>query len=262
MRGLVIFNTVTLALMLLANYAANAGAISELTVGEVSDRYDSLFTPAGYAFSIWGVIFFLGICFVLHQWRLLGKGDKKNFIERTGIWFAVSNIANILWLYCWINQLIGLSVLLIFVLLVSLCILTIHLRLELDDEPVQAIFFVWWPISVYLGWLMVAAIANVAAWLVFLDIDKYLMAEVSAITMIIIATLLYLILIKKRNMREAAVAGIWAFLAIAYRRWEDYRNIATTAIIASVILLIAVGIHAFRQRKFNPIAKLARDKWK
>ncbi len=262
-KALVILNTATLVLMLLFNYAFGTGIFNGATVGEVSYKYDTLFAPAGYAFSIWSLVFLFCIGFVAHQWLLLKNNDPGSYIKRTGIWFTISNIANSLWLYCWTSEMIGWSVILILILLVSLCVLTVRLRLELDDVPVRTIFFTWWPIVFYLGWIMVATIACIASWLVCNNWRGGPIAEdVWTIIMIVIATILYLLLVRKRNMREAATVGIWAFIAIAVRQWHTHNNIAVTATIASAILSVVIVYHGYKGRYYLPHVKLKRGEWK
>ncbi|MEO6188725.1 MAG: hypothetical protein ABIO82_01430, partial [Ginsengibacter sp.] len=147
-------------------------------------------------------------------------------------------------------------------LLLSLIILIFRLRLELDDEPVRTIFFVWWPITFYVGWIMVATIACISAWLVSIGWDAWVISESSwTIIMIIVASLFYILLVLKRNMREALLVGVWAFVAIAIRQWNAHTNIAYTAITASLVLLIAVSIHGFKNRNFGPGSKLKRGEW-
>lgn len=255
-------NTISLVFMLFANFLAGSGTWVNKTVGEVSDKYDTLFTPAGYAFSIWSVIFLFSVSFCIYQWHLLKNGDPKHYISRTGAWFFISNMANIFWLICWLNEWLALSVIVILLLLICLCILTVRLRLELDDEPVRTIFFVWWPITVYLGWIMVATIACAASWLVSAGYKGGLIAEQGwAIILIAIATCLYLFLLKTRNLRETSLVGIWAFIAIAVKQWQLHRNISVTALIASLVLLIAATIHAYKNRADNMLAKISRDEW-
>ncbi|MEX0772781.1 MAG: hypothetical protein WD038_06410 [Balneolales bacterium] len=58
-RTRVILNTLTLAGVIIVNILAGPGKIGGQDVGEVSRRYDTLFAPAGYAFSIWGIIYLL-----------------------------------------------------------------------------------------------------------------------------------------------------------------------------------------------------------
>ena len=260
--ALVILNTVTLFIMLCANYAGIAGIFSKLSVADVSHKYDTLFAPAGYAFIIWGFLFLLAVGFVFYQWMLLKKNDPQQYIKRTGIWFTVSNITNAAWLFFWTNEMMGWSVILILFLLLSLVILSIRLRLELDDEPVRNIFFVWWPITFYLGWIMVATIACIAAWLVSLHLQNYyLPANTWTIIMIAIACLLYSTLIIKRNMREAALAGIWAFMAIAVRQRSSHNGIFIAAFIASLILITSSIIHVYKNRFYNIGPKLKRGEW-
>src|SRR5437870_362386 len=92
-NGLVILNTVTLLVMLFGNYASNSGIFSQTSVADISHKYDTLFAPAGYTFAIWGLIFLMCIAFVIYQWVLLKKNDPRQYIKRTGGWFALSNIA-------------------------------------------------------------------------------------------------------------------------------------------------------------------------
>ena len=259
---LVIINTFSLIVMLFANYASTAGIFSKASVADISHKYDTLFAPSGYAFIIWAFLFLLAIVFVGYQWVLLKKDDPKKYIKRTGIWFTLSNFANAGWLYLWTNEMIGWSVTMIFLLLLCLIILTIRLRLELDDEPVRNIFFVWWPITFYLGWIMVATIACVASWLVSQRWQVANLPEnIWTIIMLVIACLFYLLLIIKRNMREASMVGIWAFIGIAIRQWENHPDIAIAAIIVSAILFIASAAHVYKNRKYIIGAKIKRGEW-
>lgn len=259
---IVLANTVSLILMLFSNFIAGSGRFINKTVGDISNKYDTLFTPAGYAFIIWSFIFLLSICFCFYQWYLLRNGDPRNNISRTGYWFALSNVCNVLWLFCWLNEWLGLSVIVILLLLICLSVLTVRLRLELDDEPVQIILFVWWPVTVYLGWIMVATIACFAAWLTSLGFNGGVAGEeILTIIMIAIATALFLVLIKKRNLREASIVGIWAFVAIAIKQWQLHYTISVTALIASFVLLIAVTFHGYKNKESNPFSKLHRGEW-
>ncbi|KAA9037577.1 hypothetical protein FW778_15900 [Ginsengibacter hankyongi] len=260
--SLVLLNTITLVIMLFANYASTSGMYSNKNVADVSHKYDTLFAPAGYAFIIWGVIFLLALSFVIYQWVLLKTNDSQRYVQRIGIWFTVSNIANAGWLYCWLNEQLGLSVICIFILLISLIILTIHLRLELDDVPVRNIFFVWWPVTFYLGWIMVATIACVASWLTSIGWAGIGISQSTwTIISIVIACLLYLIIIVTRNMREAAVVGIWAFIAIAVRQWNNHNGIVWTALLSSLILAIAISAHFYKNRNYSIGLKLKRGEW-
>ncbi len=260
--GFVILNTLTLITMLLANYAGGTGYFFKKTVAQVSYKFDTLFAPAGYAFIIWGLMFLLYIAFVIYQWILLKNKDSTQYIQRTGLWFSISNLANTAWVYCWTSEMMGMSVILILLLLLCLICLTISLRLELYDVPVRSIFFVWWPITFYLGWIMVATIACIAAWLKSIGWDAFGLSEnVWTMILITIASLLYLLLIKKRNMREAAMVGVWALIAIAVKQWNTHNGVSIAAIIACGALTAASIVHVYRNRRYNIVAKLQRGEW-
>ncbi|MDQ2862417.1 MAG: hypothetical protein M3R50_01995 [Bacteroidota bacterium] len=262
-KSLVVVNSITLVLMLFLNFAGSTGFFSQQTVADVSHKHDTLFAPANYAFIIWGFLFLLAIAFVIFQWVLLKNNDPKNFIQRTGIWFSLSNIVNAAWIFFWVNEMTGWAVVLICMLLICLVILTVRLRLEMDDEPVRTIFFVWWPITFYLGWIMVATVACVSAWLVSIGWNAGgLQQDTWTIIMIAIAGLLYILLIIKRNMREASIVGVWAFIAIAIRQWDTHFNISVAAIVASAILTIASLVHVYKNRYYGVGPKLKRGEWK
>ena len=256
--NLLIVNTLTLAFALVLNGLAGSGVFNGKSVGDISAKYDTLIAPAGYAFAIWGIIYLLLILFVAYQWYSWFRNREDTALKQTGLWFAMGNIANGLWIVAWLNEYMGISVLLIFILLFSLIMLTLRLRLEIWDAPLRIIGFVWWPICIYLGWIVVASVANVAAYLVSLNWQGgFLSPSTWTVIMIAIATGIYLLLTFTRNMREAAVVGIWAFIAIAVRQWSVYDGIVFAALAGAGILLIVVSWHGYKNRATSPFKKLS-----
>jgi hypothetical protein len=246
---LLIVNTASLLFALFMNGLSNTGAFNGKTVGEVSAENETLFAPAGYAFSIWGLIYILLIMFVVWQWVAWFKHNDDRDLKQTGIWFALSSFANGTWIVAWLYGNVGISVVLMLVLLVSLIVLTVRLRLEIWDAPKRTIFFVWWPICVYLGWIIVASVANIAAFLVSINWQgAYMGAEAWTVTMIIAAAIIYLLLIYFRNLREAALVGIWALVAIAVKQWQMQPAIVAAAIAAAVVLFVAIAYNAYKNR--------------
>ncbi len=185
-----LLNTITFAFAIFFNYWANSGKATGKTIGEISDQYDSLFTPAPYAFSIWGLIYLMLFSFIAFQWYEWLRLKKKDNLESCGIWFAISNICNGLWSYVWLQEQPLISVAIMLVLLFSLIKLSINLRLEIWDAPLSTIAFVWWPICFYLGWIMLATVANISSTLVSLGWTGEPLSEpIWAIIMIAIATI-------------------------------------------------------------------------
>lgn len=258
-KALLITNTLTLIFALVMNVLTGSDLFNGTTMADISARYETLFTPAGYAFSIWGIIYLLLILFLGYQWYAYIKYRQDEHLNRTGIWFALSNLANGLWVAAWLTDSIGLSVLLMLVLLLSLIILTFRLRLEIWDAPVRIIAFVWWPICIYMGWIIVATVANVSSFLVSIDWHGGMFSqEAWAIIMIVAAFIIYLLLIYFRNMREAALVGIWGLVAIAVKQWQVHPPVIITAIAAAVVLFVAVSVHGYKNRETSPLKKLKR----
>lgn len=252
-----VLNTIVLLAVIFWNYWSNTGAINGNTVGEVSDQYRNLFTPAGYAFSIWGLIYLGLLVSVVYQLRLAFRGgEPSDTIERMGAWFTIANLANGFWLWFWLNEQIGASVLVMLVILVSLLVIVVRLDMERWDAPLPLIAFVWWPICLYSGWITLATIANVAAWLTSIGWSAIFTELQWTVIMICVAGLLNLAMVHLRNMREFAAVGIWGLVAIAVRHWGDIAIIQWTALGWAVILAVVSVLQAFRNRHANPLKYL------
>lgn len=256
-KTLQIANIIAFIATVCINYLSNTGAINNTTIGEVSASMNTLFTPAGYAFSIWGLIYLLLLGFVVYQSRSLFTSVRDNaFILKTGWWFVLSCVANMVWVTFWLYGYISFSIISMFVLLYSLLKIVVNNSMELWDAPISVITFLWWPFVFYSGWVTVASIANVAAYLSSISWDGWGFSETSwTVLMIIIAGIINLAVTWKRNMREFALVGVWALVAIAIANWENNLPVVYTSLITATILFISSGIHGFKNRKTSPIEK-------
>ncbi|PSG90615.1 hypothetical protein [Aurantibacter aestuarii] len=243
--------------MVIVNYLSNTGLLNNTTIGEVSGGLKTLFTPAGYAFSIWGVIYLLVLGFVIYQGRSLFNSKKQDdFVETIGLWFIVSCLANISWVFSWIYEYTGLSCLFIFILLGSLLKIVWNNRMELYDAPLPTIVFLWWPFVIYSGWVTVASVANVSAYLVKINWDGFGISPVVwTIVMITIALIINLWITWTRNMREFALVGAWALIAIAYANLDVEDFVVYAAAVSAGILTVSSAVHGYLNRHTNPFIK-------
>lgn len=158
---LILANFLSLVVVLVVNYLAAALPIAGRTPGDVSAQFPTLFTPAGFTFSIWGIIYLLLIGFAFFQFSFW-KQENPIYLQKLGYLFVLSCGANAGWLFAFHYLQIGLSMVLMLVLLGSL--VAIYLRLEIGQSPASGA--VRWlgqlPFRVYLGWICVATIANFA----------------------------------------------------------------------------------------------------
>ena len=257
-KRLAILNALSVVVVLFVNYYSQTGNINNQTVGGLSDRYSNLFTPSGYAFAIWGIIFLGLIAYVAFQLIVAFRG--KEVIDshlKTGYWFTLVNLANASWVVAWLYELTGLSVLIMVFMLVGLSTIIVKTNMERWDAPIKIIALVWWPICIYAGWIAVATIANIAAYLSKLNWTGGSIGEETwTILMILAAIAINTYMIWSRSMREFAVVGIWALWAIYVRHEGAYTLIALTAASGAAFLLVNTVIHGARNWRTNPIARL------
>jgi len=249
-RTLQIANIVALIFTIVINYLSNTGIFNGNTMATVSARYQNYFTPSGYAFSIWGLIYLMLTAFVIYQARgISGKREVPAVVEKIGWLFVVSCAANSVWVLAWLYDFTGLSVLIMITLLTSLWLIIVRTHMEMDLLPIKKIALTWWPFATYLGWISVALIANVAAWFTKIGWDGFgLSPIVWTVIMICIAGVVYLALTWKRNLRESSIVGVWALVAVAVANWGTAPAIVNAALIVSAIILISSGIHAYQNR--------------
>ena len=249
-KRLSVANIFALIVTIVLNYLSNTGIFNGNTMSTVSAAYQNLFTPAGYAFSIWGLIYLGLAAFVIYHAVVSFKSNQENnVVLKVGWWFVISCIANCAWIFAWLYDYTGLSVIIMIMLLFSLMMIVLKTRMELDDLPMKQIAFVWWPFSLYAGWITVALIANIAAWLTKINWDGFGISAITwTIIMIIIAGIIYLLMTWQRNMREYALVGVWGLLAIAVANWTTEPSIVQSSIIISVILFVSSTVHAIRNR--------------
>ncbi len=252
-KRLSVINLTSVILVILVNYVSQAIRINETTIGDISNKYFNLFTPAGYAFAIWGLIFLALIAYGIYQIKLAFFSEKSNrIIDQTGYWFASANLLNCVWVFVFSYEYTGLSVLVMLGILFCLLQIIIKTNMERSSVSRATMIFGWLPIGIYSGWIAVATIANIAAYLSKLNWGGGFLSEQQwTITMIIIAMIVNLYVLWTRHMREFAFVGIWALIAIYVRHTQEVQNLATTALICAAILGLAVVVHLILNRKKN-----------
>lgn len=232
MKSLRWVNLVIFVLMVLLNYYAGYFEINGNTVGTVSDSIPSLFTPSGYVFSIWAVIYIGLGAFVIYGVK---KAQADNqLINRVGPWFAINSIFNMVWLVVWLNEMWLVSLVLMIGILATLIVITLRLNAHLEDVRGKDFWFILAPFSVYLGWISVATIANTSVILVangFTDLG--VSGTFWTVIMMVVAALLSNLMVGLRRNWFFSWVVIWAEIGIA---------VANAGNLAIVITAIAVAV--------------------
>jgi len=222
------------------NFLANELPINGKTTGELSDQYENLFVPAGLTFAIWGLIYLLLLIFVVIQF--LPEYESKVI---SNYWFILSCLFNMSWIVAWHYEKIALSILIMIGLLITLTVI----NLQLNQEKQQFLKVVF---GVYLGWILIATIANTTAGLVSIQWTGFGISEVTWTIILICAG----IVVASFNMIRLenpylAIAVAWAFLGIAIKRTADQPSIVLTAKIAMVLVLLASAFTIYRMVKLK-----------
>jgi benzodiazapine receptor len=243
-------NLVSFIVTLAVNGLAGTTLLNGRSTAQVSDLYASPITPAGYVFAIWGIIYALLLIFVIYQ--LLPKQKDKTFQSQIGVFFILTSVFNVSWLFLWQYDYIIFSVVLMFSLLVTLVIIYLRLGIGKSLSSLGEKLCIGLPFSVYLGWISVALIANVAAALVSVGWDGFgLSAETWTIIALIIALAATLVVIVARRDIAYSLVIVWALAGIGVKQNMN-ANIVTTTEIAITFILVALAmtliIHRLNRR--------------
>ena len=231
-------NLTAFLITVVVNALSNILPLNGKTTGEMSDLYPNLFTPAGYVFSIWSIIYMLLLVFAVYQ--VLPRNREKTFLRKISVFFVSSSILNIVWIFLWHYEQIVLSLVLMFALLVTLIAIYLRLQIGQSNVPLTEKLCVHLPFSVYLGWITVAPIANVAAALIATNWDGWGISEVTwTILVIIIALIITLTVISTRKDVAFSLVIIWALSGIIVKQMEN-QSIVLTVSIGSIIIGIAL----------------------
>jgi hypothetical protein len=261
-KRLAVLNFISVILAIAVSYISQTGIINGNTMGSLSAEYYNLFTPAGYAFAIWGIIFLSLLVFSGHQlFQAFSARKQLKFLRESGYWFFIANLANVGWVFTWLNEFTGLSVLFMFLILFSLIKVILNTNMERWDAPLKIIALSWWPICLYSGWIAVATIANVSAYLAKIEwITPFFGEEGWTVIMIVVAVVLNIAMVWRRNMREFAAVGIWALIAIYFRHFGEIPLIAYAALIGAVAIFSNIVYHGWINKDTNPMTRLFKNK--
>lgn len=251
-----LLNTVALVWALVWNTLANALPLGGLGTGELSDLYPNLFVPAGITFSIWGLIYLGLLGFVVAGFVFARRGEEEGPLEAIGPWFAVNTAANGLWIVAWHYQRVPLSLLLMGVILGSL--IAMYLRLGIGRTPSRGALETWAvrvPVSVYLGWITVATIANVTTLAVDLGAPAYgaVPAALTVGVLVVAVGITARMLAVHADLAFGAVV-LWALIGIAVARSGDPGTGAGLVFASSLACagLVALGLVVTLVRRRSP----------
>ena len=224
---------VSLLAVISINALANMLPLNGQTTGEISNRLPVLFTPAGYVFSIWTLIYVLLIIWVIGLWRTRNNGDT--LLEKRSILFIISNIFNISWIFLWHYELFALTVVAMIGLLITLLLL--YRTYQVQDDKISSRL----PISIYLGWISVATISNISYVLTVYQWSGWGLSDpLWAVIMMTVGTALALHIRFHHFDIAYPFVFIWAFIGIAVHNGFEELLVMTAALFLSAVLFAGI----------------------
>lgn len=218
------------------NAFAAAGLVNGVTPAAISDKYLTVLTPAGYAFSIWTLIYLGMAAFSFYQ--ILGTNLTRFRSVRTP--YISSCVLNCGWIYFWHHDQIGVCLVLIFLLLAALVLILFLLG---RAEAKGGLLFTRVPFGIYAGWVTAATLVNLMIFLKYLGVEfsSSLWSALGVILIIIAAAAAVLVRWKLKNfLYPLAIA--WAITAIAIKQGTNTAIVVASAVVVVVCLITAGSV--------------------
>lgn len=233
---------VSFVVMLVINgLAASTTLLGGWTTADVSAAYPSLFTPAGYTFAIWGVIYLLGMGYFAYQFGLTGKvaKDKQQIMDIITPCVTALSLVNIAWIYSWQYNVIWLAMLFIVAMLALLA--RINERLRTLKYTAAELALLRAPFSVYYGWLTVATVANVSVWLVSINWDGWGVSPSAwLVTILWVAAAIGVTATLRNKDWPYGLVFVWAYIGILLS--GEQLEVAVVANLAFLITALAAVV--------------------
>lgn len=229
----ILLMTIAFLAVIVTNALANILPLNGQTTGEISNRILVLFTPAGYVFSIWSIIYLLLAIWIIAFWVNLRKGQTPS--SKIALFFVLSCVFNISWLLLWHYEFFIWSIAAMLGYLVAL------IALYLQYSNSERKFTERLPISVNMGWISVATIANISFVLTYHNWSGWgLSDQLWTVIMLTVATALALHIRFHHFDIPFALVFIWAFIGIAVKHGTGEMLVTTAALFLSGVILTGI----------------------
>ncbi len=240
---------VTILATIVVNGLANALPLNGQNTGAISDRFQVYFVPAGYVFSIWGLIYLGLVAFAIFQALPAQRYNPR--LQAVGWWVSLGGLANIAWIFLWHYEHFTFTLVAMLVLLATLIITYLGLGTGRASVSRAETWMARLPFSIYLGWITVATVANVTDVLDYLKWNGFGIAPEIWMGIVLLAVLVIAALMNfsRRDIAYAAVI-LWALAGISIKQAAVIAVVIPTWITFGLVLLTLL-IALFMRKKPN-----------
>lgn len=231
-------------MVIAVNAAANIVPINGYNTGQLSDLYPTGFTPAGWVFSIWSLIYLGLLAFSFAALRPAGPVRERTATIAGP--YLVNAAANAGWIFAWHYRQVALSFATMLVILGTLVVIYRRLR-ALPAPSRAAAWLVDAPFRLYFGWITAATFLNLGALLYDLQYYPFgLDTERWALVSVALALALYVWM--AALTRDVVYGGVfvWAAIGIASRTVGASEAVRVVAAAGAAAVLACIGWAALR----------------
>ncbi|KAA3648265.1 MAG: tryptophan-rich sensory protein [Chloroflexi bacterium] len=233
------------------NGLANAIPFNGQATGEISDRFAIYFVPAGYVFSIWGLIYLSLLAFTVYQ-AMPAQRDNP-LLKKIYPAYWIGSLANSIWVFLWHYEFFPLTLVAMLTILATLLYIYRQISTASGQLDRNQKWFIRFPFSIYLGWISVATIANVSQVLFFTNWGGWgISGPTWAVIMLAVAALLGLLMLWRERDIPYALVLIWAFVGIAVSQ-ADTALVANSAWVTTGVLVILGAVIFFNRNKASQV---------
>lgn len=255
--GLAIATFIAILATLTVNALSNFFPPEGLNIGEIANTVlqGVQITPANYAFAIWGLIYLGLITYGIYQLHPRRRSEPR--IRRASGFLIIACLAQIVWVYLFTTQLFWLSVVAMTGILLSL--IAAYLQLGIGHIRVSRShkWQAFVPFSVYLGWISVATVVNVASALYSNGWTGWGISDVGwTVIMLVVSAVIAAIVVVQRRDIAFTLVFVWAYVAIAIRQL----NTPAIWITAAVAAIALIGLLTFSQMNRGKLVNHSTNK--
>ncbi|WP_456272116.1 TspO/MBR family protein [Bacillus sp. AK031] len=238
--GKLILNIGSFILVLVVNTLSVTLPLNGQSTGEISNRLDVFFTPAGYVFSIWSLIYLLLGIWIIRQ--IPKKKRDSEYYQQISPFFIITCLLNTAWIFMWHYNYFLLSV------IVMLCLLVTLIIIYRKVKDLKSNFFDVLPFSIYLGWISVASVANISYYLTYIEWNGFGLGDTFWSILSLAAALGLAVTFRfKQHDWVFPLVFVWAVIGIGVNNQEQHPILSTLSY--SVALLIFLAVLFLRHKK-------------
>lgn len=254
-------NMIVFAILLVINYVSSVGLINGIDQKEMSDKYLTPITPASFTFSIWGVIYTLIFISLILMLLNRNKASYHTIIDKVSPLFWLSSLLNIGWVVIFLYDKVLVSTIFIVSFTIVLAFIN-KIIVENNDNRKNILALTF---GLYNGWLLIATIVNIAAYLVKIEWNRWgLSKEVWGIVLLSLAFVIAVIIMNWLKNAAFTIPAAWAcygiykFLVSSAGIEEGYSLLPIVSIIYMIFLIIGSVIQ-FKLNKWKLIPAPKRN---